>query len=92
MILLIDPYHFVPHRQTKVSPPSGAGDRMSRRTISDIYIFLIAISNRVNRFFEINGWATPTRPCLRPLEWAFIFRSCRCAADGSSRSSSTTPM
>ena len=32
MILLIDPYHFFPHRQTKVSPPRGAGDRMSRRT------------------------------------------------------------
>ena len=27
MILLNDPYHFFPHRQTKVWPPRGAGDR-----------------------------------------------------------------
>ena len=80
MILINDPYLFFPHRQTFFSPP------MCPRTPSSItlnhrmtYIFLV---------FESLGYVQDG--VLRVSERDFIFCSCRCAADRSSTSSSTT--
>ena len=85
-------YNFFPHRQTRVWLPRGPRTPSSFRLGSArVNMFSARVNMRIYVFFEINGWATPTRPWLRPLERVFILSCCRCAAGRSSRSSSTTP-
>ena len=69
MILLNDPYHLFPHRQTKVSPPRGSSKLL--RTFKPSYDIYISST------FESLGYVQDG--VLRPMKRAFNFRCSRCA-------------